>query len=141
MIWLHLAPLILFLWCAYCDHKTQTIPGIYSALLWMYIAIVFQQGTQMAILFGVLWLLATISEKISKTKDSELGWGDVLIFPSFWGVVLALSQINPFIMPISVFIGIVPLIVSRHLMKKVPLVPALAIGYAVGLGIALLTPV
>ena len=107
----------------------------------MYIAIVFQQGTQMAILFGVLWLLATISEKVSKTKDSELGWGDVLIFPSFWGVVLALSQINPFIMPISVFVGIAPLIVSRHLMKKVPLVPALAIGYAVGLGIALLTPV
>lgn len=74
------------------DERTHTVPDIYTALMWLAVA-VCNVNSRLAILsFAVLYALATIYSVL--LKKEKMGFADVLGFPPFIAAMMVFGDIG-----------------------------------------------
>lgn len=92
--------LILFLAAAYQDYKKREVDDLITAFAWVLSALVFDLH-YFILFFAGVWIIAVVCEKLKKPL---FGFGDVLFFPVYAGMIARFGQ-DPIIVSLLTVLG------------------------------------
>ena len=127
--------LFLFLLCGYYDAKHKEVPDIFTAALWVSVALFLPSEAYIAVFsFGGLYFANALVVVLFKTP--AMGWADLLMLPPYFACCFGLIAYGfPVITTGIIFaLGVYfPSLLAGITKKNIPLAPFLFFAFALSL--------